>query len=231
MSGLVLSSSSVATYLDCHLQWWFAYVVRDPGKPREQTLVGIATHDLVESLLTDPKSLRRQPGHVWDEAYRLLPVFEAEVLPQLGTVRYVEQVYQFEIEGFYYQSYLDYVDGSNRVRDLKTTSRRPGPHDERYRVPMIGHALGFRSLTGEIEADVILDYLVRTKTPYYWPIASGGPVSEDDEEFFIATLEGVTKGIAARDYDPTGLGSPWACLSCPYQDQCGPYQRSKEIAG
>lgn len=234
MSELVLSSTSLDTYLSCHLSWWFAYVVAKRGQSSEQLDVGIATHSVAEWLLLAKRDgTKGLPppdippyGHVHDEAIRLGNLYERDVLPLIEPT-HIEAVYQFRMGGILYQSILDAADAHGVVRDLKTTGHRPSKDHRRYRISMIGHALGYEILTGHTADKMILDYLVRTKTAYYWPVDLG-PLTDDDADLFEATIVGVAADIADGDFEPTGLSSPWACAMCKFKTMCGPYQRYKE---
>lgn len=232
MPDLVLSSSSVQTYLNCHLQWWFEYMAAIPGTRNEAMEVGIATHTLVEEYLlaklgpVPAFNPAERVGHVWKEADRLLQVYPVSLIdPWL-----VEAQYQYEIGGILYQSILDVAEKDGVVRDLKTTSKRPSRRSDRYRISMTGHALGFRVLTDMIETNIVVDYVVRTKTAYHWPVELG-QLSDDDVDLFEATLQGVAEGIDKADFEPTGLESSWACAGCIHAAHCGPYQRFKEVTG
>jgi hypothetical protein len=221
VSDLILSSSSVSTWLDCHLQWYFRYVLQLDGNPSPELKLGIAVHEHVEELL--------EPGHggslsIDPEVTDLVDVWVANVQPELEPTL-VEEVYRLDVNGIGYQSILDYADGEIAC-DLKTTARRPPAG--RYRVPMIGHALGYRALTGKKERGRRLDYIVKTKAPYHWPETIEGPATLDDVVEFGGTIEQVANGIAREDYAATGLDSPYACATCPYRDECGPRLRYEE---
>lgn len=223
MSDLVLSSSSVAIWLECHLAWWFRYVLQSDGDPGEQLEVGIAVHEHAESELKDDREmvLSSDPA-VLD----LVDVWREHIRPELGVPRLVEAGYRLNVNGIPYQSILDVVDEGSIVRDLKTTAKRPPAG--RYRISLIGHALGFRALTGEKEKGRALDYVVRAKTPYYWPETFEGPATMDEVAEFGATIENVAAGIDRGEFAATGLDSPWACATCPYRAECGPRIRYEE---
>lgn len=223
MSDLVLSSSSVSSWLDCHLQWYFRYVLQLDGTNSEPLEFGIAIHEHIEDAL---KPAGEGQASVDPAVLELYDVWTDNVSPILGTPRFVEEQYRFWINGIDYQSTLDIVDGYDIVIDTKSTKSRP--RAGRYRIPLIGHAIGFRALTGEREKGRRLDYLVRTKTPYYWPEATDGPATPDEIAEFGATVEAVAEGVSREDYAATGLDSPWACATCPYRLECGPRIRWEE---
>jgi hypothetical protein len=78
-----------------------------------------------------------------------------------------------------------------------------------------GYALAYRQLTGAVETDTVLDYLVATKKPYYLPIAAGGPVSDAQIVRFanvarvlLAAFPRVVESIADHGTGPIGPANP-----------------------
>lgn len=233
---VVLSASSVSAYRECGYRWFLTYVECRPERSSIPQVIGTAVHAGAETLL-----LAKMAGETPDlgaaqahaaavyaaeadalagqtdtgaSVERCVALYAESVLP-LVEPRHVEVSFQFEVNGIPYSGIADVFDGG--VRDTKTTKSRPSSGD-RYATGMVGYALGYRELTGEIEAHVTLDYLVRTQTPYYWPITRG-TISEEEIDMFAATVEGVAEGIAAEVYEPNGLGTA-ACNWCGHRDTC-----------
>lgn len=85
---VVLSASSVNSYLDCELQWWFSYVLAERGETTLAKVIGIAVHDAVELSLRMARDRDTmadmaeipEPSHAM-----LVRSFEAELA--LGPVR------------------------------------------------------------------------------------------------------------------------------------------------
>lgn len=216
MSDLVLSKSSVNSYLACPLQWWFTYVAAMPGETSDNATLGIAVHDLAE------KTLRSGEPQSWQaidkETRTLAALFEKEVWPTIGQPKYVEQSFIIEVDGILFSGYVDYVTESHILCDLKTTQRRPKPG--KYRFDFVGYWLGLQTLGFDAIA-FRLDYLVRTKHPYYLPEMQDLP--EDWEvASFAATLREVSDNINAGLFPPTGLEG-YACKWCNHRNVCGPY--------
>ena len=246
---VVFSASSVNSYQNCHLQWYFTYVLAEPSVQSEPQRVGIAVHDAAELYLKGTIA-RTSVVHVEPTLRLLEHIFRDEILPTYETPVLIEATFQIEVNGIPFSGVIDSVDRRhigplpevdwdsegrelmietefdvNILRDLKTTGSRPAPG--KYRFAMTGYWLGATDLGYEPDA-AQLDYIVRTKTPYYWPEVMD-PITDDDISIFAATLESVAGGVARADYEPTGLGSSWACKSCGYRDICGPYQRFMEV--
>lgn len=137
---------------------------------------------------------------------------------------WVEQPVQFDMNGVIWSGQVDLADEMGRVRDTKSTSRKPKP--EQYMLNMTGYALAARQATGAEETDIVLDYVVATKSPYYLPITNGGPVSEDRVVKFANTVEAVAESIQAGRFVPNGLTNG-ACSWCGYYDMCDYAQKEK----
>jgi hypothetical protein len=88
---------------------------------------------------------------------------------------------------------------------------------------MIGYALGYRQLVHGLEAEVVLGHIVRTEEPYYLPLGSGEPISDEAIGQFARTVHDVKRAIDAGLFLPTGLQSH-ACGWCGYADICPAYR-------
>ena len=228
---VVFSASSVNAFQTCHLQWWLTYVAGETGVQSEPQRVGIKLHDFAE------RSLRNLGTHYTTddpEIVDLAKVWNRDILPTYRWPLLIEASFQLEINDIPYSGILDAVDeqdvprGSALIlRDLKSTGSRPSAG--KYRFAMTGYMLGAEDLLQRKIDAAQLDWIVRTKHPYYWPEALD-PIDDDDINVFAATLETVANGVAQGDYEPTGLGT-WACKTCSHRAICGPYQRLEESNG
>lgn len=245
-----LSASSVSTYLRCGYQWYKAYVEGIKSQPGFAQARGLAVHKAVEAnMLQKLSSYEDMPlddmkdafstsweeiasegfrqdedkdaGEVKDSGILLTELHHREVSPLIQPL-WVEQPVQFDINGITYSGQIDIVDEMFRVRDTKTTGSKPRP--ESYLFGMTGYAIAARqAIDGEIERDIVLDYLVATKNPYYLPISSGGPIDNDRIIRFANTIEAVAEGIREQRFLPNGLMGRGVCESmCGYRDIC-PY--------
>jgi len=244
MNPVVFSASSVSAYLDCHLRWYFTYVLNMEGEQSEAQRVGIAVHDYAEGVLRQMRG-DGQAVVVSEAPIELTGVFNRDILPTYRDPVLIEAAFQIEVNGIPFSGIIDSVDALPIVpeehdfpsywaaevsgkypaayyilRDLKTTGSRPKAG--RYRFNMIGYWLGAREL-GREPAIMQLDYIVRTQKSYYWPEVVAAP-NEDDIEWFAATLQAVADGVGRGDYQPTGLGTR-VCSYCPHRLICGPFQR------
>lgn len=245
---VVLSGSSLATYLRCGLWWEYQYVRRVRAIPSVKQVLGISTHKAIEVNLEQKISTRldlptedvlaaygdsydrdiievekpeEDAGKAKDQGYELVATYQKMVAPDLQPAL-VEAEVKFEINGIPWSGYIDMVDENRVVRDAKTTARAPSP--QKFFLPMVGYALGYRHLTGEKETAIQLDYLVRRKTQPYVRANSGGPVNDEDISTFTEVVERAADGIAAGAFIPNGLYNG-ACNYCPYRFVCPAVRR------
>lgn len=252
-----LSASSVATYLRCGHQWYLAYVEGHVSPPSFAQARGIAVHKAVEAnMLQKVESKEDMPvedmkdafstsweeigedgfqpdedkdeGEVKDSGIALTSLHHKEVSPLIQPM-WVEQPVQFDLNGITYSGQIDIVDEMFRVRDTKTTGSKPRP--ESYLFGMTGYAIAARQAVGGSvnERDVVLDYLVATKTPYYFPVNAGGPITMDRIVAFANTVEQVAAGIQAGRFIPNGVMGRGVCESmCGYRAICPYYIGEKK---
>jgi hypothetical protein len=136
---------------------------------------------------------------------------------------WVERQIQFRLnDEIDWTGIFDLSDDKNRVRDNKFVSRKPQDGGT-YILPMIGYALGYRQISPKPEAEVVLDHIVRTEEPYYLPLASGGPITDEAIAEFSRIVTGVHRSIQQGNFLPTGLQSH-ACGWCGYADICPAYR-------
>lgn len=239
---VVMSGTSLQTFLRCGHQWYIANVLQIKNPPNIRMVLGIAAHSAVEHNMVqkirsgadtavaemldvfsdnfdahagdvedDPES----PSEAKDDGIGLVKLHHREVSPLIQPV-WVEEAGQLEINGIPYAWTMDIVDDKGRVRDTKTKRRRPTL--EESMLQMTGYALGYRQRTGLIETDVVIDGLVRYKTPQYVPLY-GGTVSDAQIGSFAATLETAATSIEHGDFAPNGLANG-ACSWCGYAAIC-----------
>lgn len=250
-TDLVLSASSVATFLRCGQQWYYAYVANIKRPPNVKQAIGLASHGAVEynmrqkvtSTMDAPldevldafsdswdgmgpdiegdEDLDPEKGK--DNGIKIVRKHHAEVAPAIQPL-YVEEEVHFDINGIPYSGTVDLVDSKHRVRDLKTTGRTP-PKGRSHLLQMTGYAIGFRQATGLIEAEVMLDYFIYYKKnlPKYLPIASGGPVEDRHIGTFAKIVTDVHDQIMAGRFLPNGIEGT-ACSWCGYRDICPAYK-------
>lgn len=241
---VVWSASSINSYNTCHLAWYLGYVLMEPGQRSEAMEVGIEVHDYAERALRHFGMVPTEELHTDDPLVKIKGIFRIDILPTYRDPVLIEAPFQIEVDGIPFSGVIDSVDRhdpwgempppmprrnvpyANILRDLKTTGSRPAAG--KYRLNMIGYWLGATDLGFPPDA-MQLDYIVRTKAPYYWPEVMD-PVTDEDVDWFAGTLQSVSDSVGREDYEPTALGSR-SCSSCTHRAICGPLARYKEITG
>jgi hypothetical protein len=160
------------------------------------------------------------PGQGKDSGIKLVDQYQRVVAPTVHPVLVEEQV-SFKVNGVPFSGYVDLVDQHRAVRDLKTVKARPGRSS--YILNMIGYAVGFRQATGEVESGVQLDYMVRTKKPYHWPVPSSGPVPDFAIERFASIVTDVASSVQKGVFIASGITNN-ACSWCGYKNICNDYK-------
>lgn len=131
---LVLSASSVNTFVKCGQAWWFAYVAGVKAPPRLKATRGIAVHRAVEvdmnqkittgedlpvedmldaydsswnSEIADGFELGKDnPGEIKDAGYKLVKLYRRDVAPKIQPTL-VEHPIQFQINGQAFSGQID----------------------------------------------------------------------------------------------------------------------------
>lgn len=247
---LILSGSSINTFLRCARQWEFAYVQRIRRPPSLKMALGTAAHSAVEKDLTHkmktgadlPKEEVQETfrdefvnkeavdatttdpketiGTMTDSGIKAIGVWHDVVAPATAPIM-VEQHVQFKIDGQVIDGTLDVVKDGGRVGDWKFVGRTP-TSGKTYAINMVGYAIGYRNLTGMKETGVDLDHIVRTKTPKHVPISSDGAIPDKSIRAYGRIVREVSESIEAGTFLPTGLQSN-ACSWCGYKDICDAY--------
>ena len=252
-SPLVLSGSSLNTFLRCGKQWEFAYVKGIKRPPNVRMLVGLATHEAIEVDMRQKMDTSEnlpiadvidvystafdrdgaeveieadEPlGPAKDSGIELVKIHRDNVGAHIMPIAVEEQV-QFEVNGIAYSGYLDIVDEHGVIRDTKTSARKLEP--DKYRTAMTGYALGWYQKMGRTDMTgmdevVTLDGLIRTKKPYYQQESL--TIDGTDVRRFASVVELVNAAILEGTFVPNGLVSG-ACGWCGYNDICPAYRNS-----
>jgi hypothetical protein len=193
------------------------------------------THEVAEGYRSDDlERTNEDAGEIKDKGYELVKLYHETVAPTIQPTL-VEAPIQYTINDQLWTGQIDLAEeveepwtGDRRivVRDTKTTARRPDA--SQYTLNMTGYAIGTRQMTGQIEMDTVLDYLVATKEPYYHPIRAGGPVTDGQIRQFASIVADVRASIAAGRFVPNGLING-ACSWCGFKLQCPAYMKQNPL--
>lgn len=162
-------------------------------------------------------------GKVKDKGIIDVTFWHKEVAPTIQPAS-MELPISYLINGIAYTGTIDLVDAERRVRDWKFTGRTPSSADS-YILNMVGYAIGYRQLTGEIESQIVLDHIVGLKEPKYVAIRSDGPVKDQSIASFADIVSTANRSIKAGIFPANGLKSG-ACSWCGYRDICPAYKDS-----
>jgi CRISPR/Cas system-associated exonuclease Cas4 (RecB family) len=239
---VVLSGTSLQTFLRCGHQWYLANIVQLKSPPNVRMVLGIAAHSAVEHNMAqkivtkadvsveemvdvfsdnfdgavDAVEDDEDHGKAKDDGIGLVKLHRREVSPLIQPI-WVEEAGQLEINDIPYAWTVDIVDDKGRIRDTKTKMRKPTL--EENMLQMTGYALGYRERTGLTESDVVIDGLVRTKVPQYVPLYYGGSVNDERIDAFASALGSVAEAINVGSFPPNGLNNG-ACSWCGYASVC-----------
>jgi CRISPR/Cas system-associated exonuclease Cas4 (RecB family) len=230
MSDLILSASSISTYLKCKKMYLYSNVYRVSGGQNLAAALGTAVHAAVETLWKSPKrpetalerSFERElalvplpyeepPETVLADAKRMYINYVQKVVPTFKPTL-VEEKFVIEVEGISISGTLDAADED--VHDLKTTSMISKFRPDSYNLQLNLYRLGYKALTGGWPRRLLLDVLPRRGNFTYKQYEV--PVETRDT---LDVLGIVSQGIMAEDYSPTGATNG-ACRWCSYQEIC-----------
>lgn len=253
---LVLSGSSLNTYLRCPKQWEYAYVKRIKSPPTLRLAIGSAAHtaleyDLAYKMAKGEDAPKEQvledfraafgvesygatshdgetPAQALDSGIKCVSVWHDKVAPVTHPIA-VEEEIQFKINDVIVSGTIDVIkrvpnDGLSEypfktiIGDWKFVGKKPASGSS-YLLSMVGYAIGYRQKTGVVEDGLVLDHMVRTKTPYHFPIESPRPVPDESIVAYAGIVSDVAKGIEAGNFPPSGLQGN-ACSWCGYKDIC-----------
>jgi CRISPR/Cas system-associated exonuclease Cas4 (RecB family) len=256
VTDLVLSASSVDTYRKCAYRWYLQYIERIEGDQNVRAAVGLAIHKGAETYLVLKRlGIPHEvlAGELYDgieEAHDEMlleelwsvsnpdePIEKAIVQSRRTLRSYIEDVavhiepliepevaIEATINGIPYSGHLDVADED--VHDIKIKVAKPRFTDD-YAFQQTGYGILYRVATGQVERDVVLDFMVRLKRdrPYHYPIRNGGPIDDQDIRYFATILTRVADGISKGEYPPKGIENG-ACRYCPVTAYCQPYQET-----
>jgi putative RecB family exonuclease len=239
--GERLSPSQINGYLDCSARWKFRYVDRLPDSSTGSQARGRAVHALIgywfrERMKTgvapDVGTLREAWAEIWDRetvstqfarseniedlrssGFSLALQYLAERAPSI-TPAALEVAVSGYIGGVPVRGFVDILDTSGRIIDLKTTARKPS-------TVAAGHAMQlatYAHLTPGASGIVSLDTLVATKKHQLVPIEYIVPEADFvlAERMYPAVQRAMRSGYALPN-----RGSMFCSRkNCEYADAC-----------
>jgi RecB family exonuclease len=185
--GGVLSPSQVRTFRDCGAKWYYKYALGLPDPPNGSLVRGRVVHQMAEAFFRakleggspDPDDLQACFEEAWDreaasaafgadedvdvlkrQAAMLTRKYLDEVAPEIEPVA-LEFPVQGVIGGVAVRGFVDLLDASGRIIDLKTAVRKPTGVSADYAFQVATYARLCPGANGKARVDT----LVATKSP------------------------------------------------------------------
>ena len=230
MPDLILSSSSISSYLHCHYRYLLSNVYRLGGGQSIAAALGTAVHAAAEGFWKDPRRpqailertltaelskvplpLAEPAASILADGTRMLRTYIKTVAPTF-TPTMVEKSFVISVDGALASGTIDAAD--ENVHDLKTTSMISKFDPLRHTLQLTLYSLGYKVLTGRMPRRLLLDVLPRGGRVTYRQYEVQPEMNE-----LIDVLGIIRDGIGKEDYEPTGaIGG--ACHYCPYRLVC-----------
>lgn len=231
MPNLILSASSISTYLQCHYRYLLSNIYRVGGGQSIAAALGTAVHAAVEGFWgTSPlaaqavlervlaQELAKVPlpydepvAAVLADGRRMLRTYISTVAPTF-TPTLVEKTFVITVDDVTVAGTIDAADDD--LHDLKTTSMISKFDPLGHTLQLTLYSLGYRVLTGHPPRRLLLDVLPRGGRVTYRQVEVQPEMNE-----LIDVLGIVSEGILSEDYEPTGA-TGGVCHYCPYRTIC-----------
>lgn len=235
-----LSPSQVNTYLNCSAKWHYRYVQKLPDPPSGSLVRGRAVHRLVnhwfEHRIEGHAPEVGQLGEAWDEIWEresedaafgisedveelkasgeaLAAKYLTEAAPEIEPA-FLDVPVTGLIGGVPVRGFIDLIDTSGRIVDLKTSSRKPSGVSPDYALQIATYAQITPGVTGEVR----LDTIVATKQTQLVNIAY--TVSDEDRRMTEKIYPCVQAGMQSGFYAPNRNSQLCSRKYCNFWDQC-----------
>jgi putative RecB family exonuclease len=240
-----ISPSQISMFLRCPSQYYFRYCeglilpsksVMIKGKAvhkgqeinykqKIQTKQDLSLSDVQDAAATEFDSSvpetewkpDEDKGKIKDEVITLAGLYHKEVAPMVQP-EYVEEEVYFEADGLKFKGFIDVVQEGGIIRDTKTTAKTPSQDIADKSLQLTAYSFAYRTLLGQEEKKVVLDYLVNTKTPKYVPLESSR--CKDDIDRFLAIAKQISKAIQSGIFYPNVDNFMCNSEHCGYWHKC-----------
>lgn len=162
---------------------------------------------------------KEKPGQVKDSTIELATLYHNEMAPTIQP-KAVEQRVEVAFDNTDYTllGYIDLIDENNRIRDTKTAKQTPSKTATRDNLQLAAYSIMHRTITGENETGVSLDYLVSLKTPKI--VTLEATITAADRARFLNTMASITRAIKLEVFFPNHNSFLCTPEHCGYWDQC-----------
>jgi RecB family exonuclease len=238
--GTVLSPSQVRTFRDCGAKWYYKYALGLPDPPNGSLVRGRVVHQMAEAFFRakldggspDPDDLQASFEESWDtasagaafgadedvdllkrQAAMLTRKYLDEVAPEIEPAA-LELPVQGVIGGVPVRGFVDLLDASGRIIDLKTAARKPTGVSADYAFQLAT----YRQLCPGANGKARVDTLVATKSPQV--VTQEYTVSPTDlkmtEKLYPLVREAMREGI----YLPNRSSNLCSYKNCSFAAVC-----------
>jgi CRISPR/Cas system-associated exonuclease Cas4 (RecB family) len=198
---MILSSSSLGTYLSCSYRWRLEYILRVPPQPTEEMQTGIFVHEAIEKIINGEDATGPEP---------FVSAFRSHILPTLPEPRMAEWPFTIRINGVDVSGVIDCIAGTE-VHDFKTTNGGRFRATS-YRLQLSIYAMAYRAHFGMEPSALVIDRLdVSGRTSRH--------VVKPSYEEVVDVLEIVRDGVQNGHFEPTGRLNG-ACHWCSVRSAC-----------
>lgn len=236
----VLSPSQVNAYLGCSARWKYRYIDRLPDPASGSLVRGRAVHRLtsywfsakINGHTPDDAELGEAYDEIWDQCAdnaafgvgedvdelkdsgeMLAAKYLAEAAPEIEPAA-VDVPVSGEIGGVPVRGFIDLIDTSGRIIDLKTAKAKPSCVSPDYALQVATYAQLAPSLPGDVRIDTIVD----TKTTQIVTIPY--TVSSEDRTMTERIYPHVQKLMQAGAYSPNRSGKLCSQRYCSFWAEC-----------
>lgn len=242
-----ISPSQINMFLRCPAQYYFRYCEGLIIPPKSALTKGRAVHkgqeinykqkiktkqdlpldDVKDAVATEFEAAAQETewkpdedkGKIKDETVSLATLYHREVAPTVQP-QYVEEEVFFQIPDteIKLKGFIDVVQEGGIIRDTKTTAKTPNQDTADKSMQLTAYSLAYRTLTGEEETGLVLDYLVNTKVPKVVPLKTQR--SKDDIARFIYITSQITKAIQSGIFYPNPDNFMCSEENCGFWHEC-----------
>ena len=238
--GEVLSPSQASTFLSCSAKWFFRYVMglNDPaggGAVRGKAVHAVIAHYLwaqADGVAIEPAGVADAYDQAWDanaEGAEFLPTDDVEALKTSGlrlAAKYIAEaapaIKPAAIElpvtgvigGVNVRGYVDIVDVSGKIIDIKTASRKSSSISADHAFQLATYA----ALTPGASGEARIDQLVSTKETQL--VQLDHTPGEAGQRLVERIYPLVAEGIAAGRYWPNRSSTLCSRRYCSFWSEC-----------
>jgi|SRR5262245_52681384 len=176
------------------------------------------------------KGVRRVKGEATDKTIRLSVLHAERKAPELRPT-HVQRKWALELPGFPVDlvGTLDVQEGSETVRDTKTSRKSPPEDVAENSIQLTSYALGIKVIDGQAPQKVVLDYLIDIKMPVARTFEATR--SDDDYRALLRRIETLCLAIERGVFMPVSPDH-WMCCPkwCGYWSTCKYVRRPKQFS-